>query len=182
MINIELTKLIHEKMMSQQFVMSVIGNINQELLRSVIKVTEKKLETSSMPESMKHRIFHFMIECSQNLCKTVNSDRESNTNIFLISKKDNDYFIYLGNMFETTEAEALIEIVDKVNSMNAVEVKDEFFKGLSKWNLDNQNSLLISLLDISKRTKEKIVYELMHVNEKNKFICFKTRISSLKES
>ncbi|WP_317898000.1 DUF6272 family protein [Aurantibacillus circumpalustris] len=178
--NIDLTKNIYDRMVSQQFVMSIMGSFNQSLLLSLLNITDKKLSSLEIDGSIKKKIFHFMIECAQNLSRIEQSNDLAGDNIFLIGKNNDQYTVHLGTSMKSSETSKIQELLNIVNSLETEEVKTKFYSELVTKELVNQNPLLMSLLDISKKTKEKINYELIQIDEHSTFLSFKTTISNLK--
>lgn len=178
--NIELPKKIHEQMVSHQFVVSIMGNLNQEFLKSIIKITDAKLSKLDVDTTMKNRIFHFMVECTQNLCKIENEDQFSNNSLFLIGKNEADYSVFLGSIFSKTDTDTIIDLIDKVNSFDSQDVKDKFYDEISVNENSKKNQMLLSLLSISKRTKGKIKFDTFSIDSVNNFLSFKIIISNNK--
>lgn len=176
---IELTKRIHEQMASHQFIVSIMGNFSQEFLKSLIKMTDNKLTTLDINESIKKRIFHFMVECAQNICRNDDKENQDNNSLFLIGKKEEDYFVHLGSVFDQDSAVAITELVDQVNAFSIPELKEKLYDEMMK-QPSRKNTLLMSLLDLSKRTKEKIRYEQFKADEGNTFLSFQITLSNLK--
>jgi hypothetical protein len=167
-------------MVSHQFVVSIMGNIDQELLLSLINITDKKLTKMEVERSMKKKIFHFMIECAQNLSKIEKPDNIKNNSIFLIGKKNDDYMVYLGSILSKEELSKIVSVVDEVNNIETEEIKANYYKELTENNIDKMNPFFMSMLSISKRMKEKINFDVIPVDEKNQFLSFNTTISNLK--
>lgn len=178
--NIEIPKKIHDQMVSQQFVVSIMGNLNQEFLKSIIKITDAKLSSLDLESTMKNRIFHFMVECTQNLCKIENEEKFSGNSLFLIGKSDNDYSVYLGSIFNKNDTKNIVELIEIVNGFNSQDVKDRFYNEISIKEKSKKNQMLLSLLSISKRTKEKINYDIFSIDDVNTFLSFKIIISNSK--
>jgi|GEM_PF-4638200 len=178
--NIDITKSIYDKMVAQQFVMSIMGSFNQGLLLSLLNITDKKLSSLEIDTTIKKKIFHFMIECAQNLSRIEQNDAFTGDNIFLIGKSNNEYTVHLGSVMKNSERDNIHELLSIVNKLETEEVKAKFYSELVTKELANQNSLLMSLLDISKKTKEKINCEWVQIDEENTFLSFKTTISNLK--
>jgi len=177
---IDLTKIIYDKMAGGQFVMAVIGNLNQELLKSLMKIAEKKLDSLATGDSIKKKLFHFMVECTQSLCK-INCDKVYGENkLFLIGKQAEYYVIYVGAVFSKNQTEKVREVIDVVNKLEWSEVKSQFYNELSDKEFGSQNHLLMSLLDMSKRTKEKIQYDVKSIDSINNFLSFKTVIPGVR--
>jgi hypothetical protein len=175
---VELTKQIHEQMASHQFVVSIMGNFNQEFLKSLIKMTDNKLTTLDINESIKKRIFHFMVECAQNICRTDDKENQDGNSLFLIGKKGEDYSVFLGSVFDTGSTKTITSLVDEVNELTAPELKEKFYDEMAKKN--TENALLMSLLDLSRRTKEKIRYEKFPTDDSHTFLSFQITLSNLK--
>jgi hypothetical protein len=131
-------------------------------------------------QSMKKRIFHFMIECAQNLSKIEKPENLSNNSIFLIGKKNDDYMVYLGSIISKEELNKIVEIIEHVNQIETEEIKANYYKELTETNIKNLNPFLISLLGISKRMKERINFNVIPVNNSSQFLSFNTTISNLK--
>ena len=167
-------------MVTHQFVMSIMGNFNQGLLLSLLNITDKKLSSLEIDSSIKKKIFHFMIECAQNLSRIEQNNEFTGDNIFLIGKNNDQYTVHLGSVMKRSQTDNIQKLLDIVNSLETEEVKTKFYSELITKELANQNPLLMSLLDISKKTKEKINYELIQIDEENTFLSFKTTISNLK--
>lgn len=165
-------------MLSHQFVMAIMGDFNQDLLRSTIRIAEQKLSTMDIAESMKRKIFHFMVECAQSLCKTENSISNSEQSLFLISEQDHNYIVYLGCVISESETKNIMNAIDTVNKLENQQVIDRFYKELSTNGYIAQNALLVTLLDISKRTKDKINYEIKAIDNSSNFFCFKKSINN----
>lgn len=178
--NIELPKKIHEQMVSQQFVVSIMGNLNQEFLKSIIKITDVKLSSLDIDATMKNRIFHFMVECTQNLCKIENEDKFSSSSLFLIGKNGDDYSVFLGSIFSKGDTDNIVDLIEKVNGFDTQDVKDKFYNEISIKENSKKNQMLLSLLSISKRTKGKINYDTFSIDPINNFLSFKIIISNNK--
>ena len=173
---IDVSRNIYEKMLSQQFVLSMLGTLNHEMLRSIINITEKKLDSYEVDRLSKKRIFHFMIECAENIhridCLNVNTEH----NLLLIGKKDDHYTIYIGCICNVSESREIKDIIDEVNVLDREEVIEKFYSELMSKENYKKKSLLLSLLDISKRTRQKIGYEIIAVDDSQSFLCFRTNI------
>jgi hypothetical protein len=169
---IELSKRIHEQMSAHQFMVSIMGNLTQDFLKSMIRVTDNRLATLDINESIRKRIFHFMVECAQNICRTDEREPSLYNSLFLIGKKDEEYSVYLGSVFDSTLVDTIIDTVDRVNVMSAPDLKEQLYAELAKKD-GQQNQLLLSLLDLSKRAREKIQYDRVALEDGNTFLSFK---------
>jgi hypothetical protein len=175
---IDVSRNIYEKMLSQQFVLSMLGTLNHEMLCSIINVTEKKLDAYEVGKLSKKRIFHFMIECAENIHRIDGCNVKTDRNLLLIGKHNNEYAIYIGCICDLIESREIRLLIDEVNSLDRAEIKEKFYAELISNNNYKKKALLLSLLDISKRTREKIGYEIIEVSNNECFLCFRTFIAA----
>lgn len=164
-------------MSSHQFVVSIMGNLSQDFLKSLIKMTDNKLSNLDVNTSIKQRVFHFMVECAQNLCKIDQDNKSVNNSLFLIGKKGEEYSVYLGSVFRNEETTDLISTINKVNNIDPADLKENFYNEILK-NKSGENQLLMSLMDLYKRTKEKIHYDEFPLDAESKFVSFKITLSN----
>ena len=177
--NIELTKDLYDKMVSQKFVVSMMGFFDQQdLLLSLINLTEKKLTGLEVQDSIKRKIFHFMVECSQNLLKIEKDSKEADNNLFLISQEGNDYSVYLGSIVDKESVDPILETIKQVNQIDEADLKKKYYDELASKEIVNQNRILLSMLSISKKTKKKIDFELINISESKCFLSFKMTITN----
>ena len=177
--NIDLTKNIYDKMVSQKFVVSIMGFFDQQdLLLSLINLTEKKLTGLEVQDSIKKKIFHFMVECSQNLLKIEKNSKGSDNNLFLISHEGNDYSVYLGSIVDRESVAPILETISRVNTIDKSEIKRKYYEELASKEIVNQNLVLLSMLSIAKKTKKQIDFELIDISESKCFLSFKMTITN----
>ncbi len=177
--NIDLTKEIYDKMVSQRFVVSMMGFFDQQdLLLSLINLTDKKLTGSDVQDSIKKKIFHFMVECSQNLLKIDKSQERSDNNLFLISQEGNDYTVYLGSKIDKNIVGSILDTITEVNKINSSDIKKTYYDELVSKEIVNQNLILLSMLSITKKNKQKLEYEHIPIDDKTSFLSFKMTITN----
>ena len=178
---IEITKNIYDKMVTHRFVVSIVGFFDQELLLSLIQLTDKKLSHLEVNSSIKKKIFHFMVECSQNLLKVEKHNvnpLHNNDNIFLIGQEGDNYYVYLGSAVSRKSIEPVLETIEKVNEIEAADIKKKYFEELTSMEVVNNDFMLLSMLGISKKIRKKIEYELIDIDKDNCFLSFKTTITN----
>ncbi|MGZ3862953.1 MAG: DUF6272 family protein [Bacteroidia bacterium] len=174
---IDVAKSIYDKMVSRQLVMSYMGKFDHELLKSLINLIERKLTALHADDSVRRKILHFIIGCAQNFSKMEMLPHNNEDCIFLIEKSGTDYIIHLGARLGVLEIAFFKKSIDKVNSLDTDEVKSVFYDELSKTVDSYENYMMMSLLDIAKRTRQKISYDVINLNETYKFLVFKIQIA-----
>lgn len=175
---IEITKSIYDKMVSHQFVVSILGSFDQSLLLSLINITDRKLTGLEVQENIKRKIFHFMVECSQNLLKTEQVSSSGQDNIFLIAQENDVYSVFLGTRMQSDKLEPILSAIEHVNRYSSQDVKKKYYEELTSTAIVNNDMLLLSLLSIYKRTREKINYDLIKISDTDYFMAFKMSLAN----
>ncbi len=173
--NLALLNDIHFKMNHHKFLIAYMGTFNQGILKSMMNVLERKLDSSEQNINVKKKIFHFMVECVQNICGTENKNYAAKF-IFLIGKGKEGYSIFSAGTFSSERADKIKKHIDFINGLKRETMKETLYKELLSDTVDPDKMLMISLLDISKRTGQKLSYE---VKEKDNdcYLSFSTTIS-----
>lgn len=176
---INTTKNIYDRMVKQQFVVSLLGYFDQELLLNLLRITDKELSNQEVEGAIKRKIFHFMVECTQNLLKISHTPEfTGHKNIFLIGQQGNDYTVHLGGPLKRGNVDLLLEAISEVNDIEDTEIKQKYLDQLRSTEVLDKNSLLLSMLSISKKTKKKIEYDLIDIDDTSSFLSFKMTISN----
>src|SRR5690606_14583039 len=127
--NITATKGIYDKMVSEKFIVSMIGLFDQDLLLSLINATDKKLSGMEVQPALKRKIFHFMVECSQNLINLEKSNAAHN-NIFLIGQENEGYSVYIGSVISKEKLAHVLDTIKVVNDTDISEIKEKYYNEL----------------------------------------------------
>jgi hypothetical protein len=76
---IDFVENIHNYMNKQRFMLSYRGSISQSITKSILLMTEKKMDLEHEENSVKKKVFGVMVECLQNICKpqSINKNKDA---------------------------------------------------------------------------------------------------------
>lgn len=139
-------------------------------------MTEKKMNNVEEDIIVKKKVFNVLVECLQNISKS-SMMVEGEQSLLMIGKAGENYEIYSGNVVSKNKKNELKQILNSITSFGKDELK-RFYKLLMiNDSLFNSNSIEVALIDIAKKTGNKIEYDFKDLDENNTFLSIKTVIT-----
>lgn len=158
------------------------GGITSDLLTSLLQVAEAKLESIEEPSRVKKKIFNILVECFQNvyhhLDKPVNIKDITSSAILMIGKEQNGYIIMTGNHIELDKVQKLKNKIDLVNSMDKDGLKNMYREVLNNEEITDKGGAGLGIIDIARRSGEKLNYEFNNVDEAHSYFSLKVKVSA----
>jgi hypothetical protein len=145
--------------------------MTSDLLTTVLSIVENKLEDRGEKSKVKKKVFNILVECIQNLYHHIDEDVKNSASLkdnsvfFMISKHQEDYVIMTGNYMETNNVEALQSKLDLVNSLDKIELKTYYKEILSNGTRSNKGTAGLGLIDIARKSGQKLGYDFRAVDE-----------------
>ena len=167
----------HNKIM-----LSFKGDITSELLTSVLQIMESKLDNLQESPKVKKKIYNVLVEVLQNLyhhmAEHVPTDsKKARSAIFLISKQDDQYSIITGNYITQEGMNALKSKMDMINEMSRDELKTYYKEVLNNGLMSDKGGGGLGMIDIAKKTGEKLNYAFLPVDDQYHFFSLNVKIS-----
>lgn len=173
---IDFVENIHNYMNKQRFMLSYRGSISQSITKSILLMTEKKMDLEQEDSSVKKKVFGVMVECLQNICKPQTADKSKDA-IVMIAKSNEHYIVYIGNVIASEKKEILSQKINEINLLPREELKEQHKILLSNNLNDSNNQAILGLIDIAKKTGNKIEFYFNDVSDTNSFFSLKTIIA-----
>ncbi len=187
--NLEYLKTIyslHEDMLAKKFTLVYDGEITHQITKAFTSLAESKMNSYSEDSSVKRKVFHVMVECLQNLSKHAeayeykgNKGRYSN-GIFIvgkIGKEQNEYQVITGNAVDKSRVPELKALLEKINQLDKEGLKELFKKQMREGSVSDKGGAGLGLIDIARKTGEKLDYHFVDMDEDNRFFILRTKIS-----
>ncbi len=187
--NIDYLKLIyslHEDMMAKKFTLVYDGEITHQITKAFTSLAESKMDSYSEDSSIKRKVFHVMVECLQNLSKHAEEYefRESKgkygNGIFIvgkIGKEEKEYQVITGNAVDRERVPELKALLEKINQLDKEGLKELFKKQMREGSLSEKGGAGLGLIDIARKTGEKLEYHFSEMDKNNYFFILRTKIS-----
>lgn len=170
---------IHSVMKTEDAVMAYAGHFDQEVIKSILKYAEDKLESSGIDELVKRKIFNVMVEMLQNITKHQYIENEPLAKpIFLLLEKTEYYLLVTGNLIEKSKIKDVWAKIDKINQMNPDELKAYYKEMRLASRISDVGGAGLGFIDMARKTGNKLEYECQDINSDNyEFFTLQTRIN-----
>ena len=171
----------YKKMEHDDIMLSFKGDVTSEMLTSMLQIMETKLENLGEGSKVKRKVYNVLVECLQNLyhhrdeMKRAGIDEESAA-IFMIGRTEDSYNIVTGNYIVTDRVERLKSRIDQVNSLDVDGLKTLYKEVLNNDERSDRGGGGLGIIDIARKSKQKLVYDFMEVDDKYSFFSLYIKI------
>lgn len=148
---------------SNQFTLTYSGSFSHLLTKSILSLTEKKIGTDPMEAATKKKVFSIMVECMQSVCQPDKATK--NAAIFLIGQSAEGYTIISGNKIKQSEVEDLKKHLNVINEQDKDNLKKLYTDALTQKQKNSLGEAGLSLIDIAKKSGNKLEYEFSQGEE-----------------
>ena len=173
---------IYDEMIKNGFSLVYLGEFSHEITKMFTSMAETDMEKQSEERSVQRKVYHVMVETLQNMNK--HSDEIKNGNIgsglFIIGKKDETYYIITSNVVAKKHKEGLEDALTSVNNATKEELKEMYKKQIREGRMSEKGGAGLGLIDIARKTGEKLNYHFLQLDEENYFFILKVEINAKK--
>ena len=148
------------------------GNVDSDLINYVLDTVEEKLAEMNEQPRLRKKVYNVLVESLQNLYHHVDKvpedfeDQNSEKfGILLIEKSVSGFKIVTGNFVQTDNAEELKEKIMKINRSTRKEIKELYKFILNNQRLSAKGGGGLGLVDIARKTGNKLDYTLRRYND-----------------
>jgi hypothetical protein len=168
------------KLNKHKFIFSYNGIVSHAIVKSVLAMAEKKIDGLSEETLLKRKIFSVMVNCLQTICAEDKSEDSKNKSIFVISKSADGFTVYTGRSFAENDVKILKVIIDNINEMSHETLVDFHRDKLSELKIMpeayNIDETILSLIDIAKKSNQRINYKAEPVGDMQSFLSLQINI------
>jgi GH15 family glucan-1,4-alpha-glucosidase len=177
----ETFKDIHSIMNEKDVALVYSGEFDQDIIKSMLKYTEGKLESSDVDSLVKRKIFNVMVEMLQNITK--HQFVEDNTKIepiFILIEKEQNYQLITGNPILNSSIENVSDRINKINQLDPIELKAFYKEARLASRISEVGGAGLGFIDMSRKTENKIEFIFNEIDsEKYKYFTLKTIINKI---
>lgn len=174
---------IYKKLEERNVLLSFKGMITSELLTTILQIMESKMDHIDENPKVKKKVFNILVECLQNLYHHIDQEdivhvpAEERSALLMIAKNSNSYQITTGNYMKTSDVATLKEKLDLVNSMDKDELKAYYKQVLNEGSMSEKGTAGLGMIDIARKSGEKLAYEFLTINDKTSFFSLTVKIA-----
>jgi hypothetical protein len=169
---------IYDRMEKENIMLSFKGFLSEDLLDSILKVIEEKLTYFQAEAKTKKKVYNVLAECLQNLyhhSKTEGMQEEQSIIVMVVNHKGG-YSVITGNMISTDHVEILQQRIRQINAMDSEELTTMYRKVLNNGTYSSKGGGGLGIIDIARRSGEKLDYGFVPVDEFNSFFSLNVKI------
>jgi hypothetical protein len=153
-------------------VLAFKGNITAEVINQSLESVENKLTQAGEDSKIIKKIYNVLVEGLQNLFHHVDELPDSIVEkfghkfaVFSIQRIDGGYRVVTGNFIPSEKIKFLKDKIDKINSLSEEELKDMYKFILNHQKLSAKGGGGLGLVDIARKTKNKLDYTFQSFND-----------------
>jgi hypothetical protein len=168
----------YRKMEDEKIILSFKGEFTADLLTSVLHILESKMIELNIDSKKKKRVFNVMVECFQNLyhhIETLEIDTESvkiqKSALIMVKHVDGKFIVRTGNFILNSGIAELKRKLAMVNALTTDELRALYQSKLKKDARTDKGTAGLGLIDIARKSKNKLEYEFLDITEESSFFC-----------
>lgn len=171
---------LYRAMEEEHVILSFKGVVTEDLLTSVLNIMESKMESMQEPPKLRKKVFNVLVECLQNLYHHVEDkdydEIEKRSALVMISKLNDHFTIRTGNYIDNESANFLKEKLQIINGMDKDSLRAYYQESLESNLLSTKGTAGLGMIDIARKSGNKLEFEFLNVNETTSFFCFDVKI------
>ncbi len=174
---------IYDEMHENGISIVYLGGFHHQITKMFARMAEDDMGRMDEEKSTIRKVYSVMVETLQNITK--HSDEiidkfHIGKGLFMIGKKDDIYYVITANKVTAQKKKYLEETIKQVNGANRDELKMMFKQQITEGCVSEKGGAGLGLIEIAKRTRNKLVYQFLPLDEKNEFFILKAEINSEK--
>ena len=173
--------LFRDKLNKHNFIFTYRGTMSHAIVKNVLALTEKKIDSLNEDGNVKKKVFGVMINCLQTICSPEKTQNTNDESLFMIDKTKNGYSIYTGITISSDSSQHLIEIINHINELSNESLSDYRKEKLLDFkHIENSfdlNEAVLGLVNIAKKSGEKINYNVEELINNKSFFTLQIEIN-----
>jgi hypothetical protein len=167
-----------------EVILRVMGDISSEKISEALEGIEESLNLKNEKNKTRKKVYNVFVECIQNLFhhvdlppETAQVDRVSRFGIIILARDSSFYRISTGNFVRLDKVSIIKDRIDQVNSLSDEEVKSLYRDILGNEGVSIKGGGGLGMLDIVRKTGNKLEYVLHPHDEEYVFFSLDVYIS-----
>jgi hypothetical protein len=160
------------------------GNIDSDVINHVLDTVEDKMVEINEQSKLRKKVYNVLVESLQNLYHHVDKvpdDFEDQTSerygLLIVNKVKDGYKIITGNFVGADKIEKLEEKIKRINRSSHEEIKELYKFILNHQKISAKGGGGLGLVDIARKTGNKLEYSFQEYNNKHSFFYLKILVN-----
>lgn len=168
----------YRKMEDEHIILSFKGTFTEDLLTSILHIVESKMSDLGVESKKKKRVFNVLVECFQNLYHHIEevhlenqADEYRSSALIIVKYEAGKFTIITGNFVRNGHIDELKSKLEMVNQLNEDALRKLYRAKLENEGRTEKGTAGLGLIDIARKSKNKLDYEIINVTESFGFFC-----------
>lgn len=165
-------------MEDENIILSFKGEFTSDLLTSILHIMETKMHKLGISQKRKKRVFNVLVECFQNLYHHIERKNEDEQDLLIqksalimVKYVGDKIIVRTGNYVKNEGIEELENRLSMVNGLSEDGLRDLYQKKLLTSELSDKGTAGLGLIDIARKSRNKLEHEFVKVNDGCSFFC-----------
>lgn len=171
-------------MENDNIILSFKGVVTADLLNSVLNIIESKLKLIGESQRIKRKVYNVLVECLQNLYHHTDAhiegkqgeETQGNSSLVLVLKENDKFLIKTGNYIKNNKVIDLESKLNEINSLDKEGLRGLYIDHLSESVISSKGTAGLGMIDIARKSGNKLDYEFLKVNDDSSFFCLNVKI------
>lgn len=176
---------LYKSLEEESILLSFKGVFTSDLLTSILQIMESKLSYLEESPKIKKKVFNVLVECLQNLYHHIDSGTmiqdgddltDGRSALLMIARIEGYFYIRTGNYILKSESVDLEKRLQKINSLERDDLKQYYQQVLSDGMRSEKGTAGLGMIDIARKSGNKLEYEFLEVGADYRFFCLNVKI------
>lgn len=145
------------------------GLFTQNITDNILLLTETCMNNVGEDSKIKKRVFTILVEGLQNVTRhqemTCEDESTKQSGIFIIQSQGDKYYITTGNPILKVNIPTLIKQLDKINGLDADELKKFYKEVLNDNIISNKGGAGLGLIEMARKSGNKLDFDFSDLND-----------------
>ncbi len=174
---------VYDEMSENGISIVYLGEFHHQITKMFTSMAEDDMDRKDEEKSTIRKVYSVMVETLQNMAKHSDeiTDRYNiGKGLFMIGKKNDTYYIITSNKVTNSKKIDLEKAVIEVNAASRDELKEMYKKQITEGRISDKGGAGLGLIEIARRTRNKLVYQFLPFDENTQFFLLKVEINAKK--
>lgn len=175
---------VYDAMEKNNIVLVYEGAINQDIIKSVLAMTERNFDAEGVEFTVKKKVFNVMVESLQNICKHQEMTKDSegdSSSVFMIGYNEESYSIISGNLILNHNIPEIKTRLDQINELDKDGLKQLYKEVRQQGTISEAGGAGLGFIDMARRSENKLEYNFSTFNNDISFFSLIAKVSSKSE-
>lgn len=156
-----------------------VGGFTSEYIDSVLPAVEQGLNRFVDQENIRKKAFHIFVECIQNLYHHIEPNPalvaeygDDKLGAIVMTTDGSSCRVTTGNFIPREKKEILGNRIDRLNAMDAAEIKQLYRDTINNQDFSSKGGAGIGMIDMARKTGNKLMYDFYEVKGNPEVVFF----------